>query len=264
VSATQAGLRRARRCIAAGVIGAGVLSGCAGAASPVSPERVGVGRYGRAPGMPIGTGGALDTLEPLEPPPPEVVDAPDSEPPAPAASPSRVPCTGCVELNVDVDDINQRDEFAFELDGSRVTKVTWTIRVNFNSDQLAVQPFVDGKYGKYTALHVNTFPLGAPVPVEQAYDGKAHAIGLVVGSSGAWTGDQTMSVFVDSVRVEGQPGLEKTFADGAEGLAPRTHQHGSKLVVHAEAPAEPARPSPAKSSTGSDRAHEAERRRQRL
>jgi hypothetical protein len=91
------------------------------------------------------------------------------------------------------------------------------------------------------------------VPVEQVFDGKAHAIGLVVGSSGAWTGDQTMSVFVDSVRVEGKPGFEKTFAEGAEGLAPRTHQHDPKLVVHPETPADPGpagTESPAETDTG--------------
>jgi hypothetical protein len=226
--------------IGACAIGPTALGGCAAdAAARPSPASVAVGRYGRPPGMPIGGGAADAAVEPPEPPPPEIVAEHDSEAPVVAATAAGAPCTGCVELNVDVDDINQRDEFALDVGGVRVTKVTWTIRVNFNSDQLAVQPFIDGKYGKYTSLHVNTFPLGAPVAVEQVYEGKAREIGLVVGSSGAWTGNQTMSVFLDSVRVEGKPGFEKTFAGGAEGLAPRTHQHRAKLVVHAEAPADP-------------------------
>jgi len=45
-----------------------------------------------------------------------------------------------VELNVYVNDINQRDQFGFALDGLRVSRVVWTLLVNFNSDQLAVQP----------------------------------------------------------------------------------------------------------------------------
>jgi hypothetical protein len=236
--------------IGAGVIVAAVVGGCAtDAASHARSGRVGVSHYGRPPGMPIGAGGAAETLDPLEPPPAEVIADGDSEsPPAAGGVTPGVPCSGCVELNVYVDDINQRDEFAFQIDGSWVSKVIWTLRVNFNSDQLAVQPFIDGKYGKYTSLHVNTFPLGAPVQVEQAHEGKAHAIGLVVGSSGAWTGDQTMSVFVDSVRVEGKPGLEKTFAAGLEGLAPRTHQHAPQLVLHPAAPDSPG-PSSAESPT---------------
>jgi hypothetical protein len=154
---------------------------------------------------------------------------------APTASfTASVPCAGCVELEVDVNDINQRDEFAFGLDGSRITRVVWTILVTFNSDQLAVQPFVDGKHGKYTALHVNTFPLRTPVEVEQEFKGKAKTVGLVVGSSGAWTGNQTMSVFVDSVRVEGAHPSTRSFATGTEGLEPRTHTHHPNVVFHPE------------------------------
>jgi len=64
--------------------------------------------------------------------------------------PSTVPCSGRVELNVDVDDIDQRDEFVFDAGGVRVKRVVWTILVSFNSDQLAVQPLVEGKRGEYT------------------------------------------------------------------------------------------------------------------
>jgi hypothetical protein len=220
--------------------------GCAsGAASQAdTPAPTGVGHFKRPRGMPIGadpSAAAVDprsgvTVDALDPPPAEVMA---SDVGLSAASEARsaglaasVPCTGCLELNVYVNDINQRDEFAFAANGARVARVVWTIRVNFNSDQLAVQPFIDDQRGKYTSLHVNTFPLGEPVEIEQPFKGKADAVGLIVGSSGAWTGDQTMSVFVDSVSVEGPQGFTKTFARGDEGLAPRTHNHHPKTVPH--------------------------------
>jgi len=226
----------------AGVLVLGACSADAGARAASAPT-AGVGHYRRPPGMPIGTGsGAVPLAEPEAEPDDDAASAADltnnsdlaiPKFAAPAgAAPSGVPCTGCVELDVDVDDINQRDEFVFAAESTPVTRVTWTIRVNFNSDQLAVQPFIDTKYGKYTNLHVNTFPLGAPVAVEQEFDGRPQTIGLVVGSSGAWTGNQTMSVFVDSVSIEGSPSRTLSFESSAEGLAPRTHAHRPKLVLH--------------------------------
>jgi hypothetical protein len=182
--------------------------------------------------MPIGTGASGGEL--VEPPPASDnsdLAIPEYAPPVAAPAPP-VPCTGCVELAAYVNDINQRDEFAFGAAGSPVTRVVWTIRVNFNSDQLAVQPFVDDVYGKYTNLHVNTFPLATPVEVVQDVERNAQAIGLVIGSSGAWTGDQVMSVFVDSVRVEGARPFEKAFATGPEGLEPRTARRQPRLVWH--------------------------------
>jgi hypothetical protein len=216
------------------------------ARSPAEPA-TGVGHFHRAPGMPIGTGASGDELDDAEaaagdelaPSAAELTHNADlaiphfAAPPA-GAAPAPVPCTACVELNVDVDDINQRDEFAFAAGGTPVERVVWTIRVNFNSDQLAVQPFIDTKYGKYTNLHVNTFPLGAAVPVEQPFSGRAQTIGLVVGSSDAWTGNQTMSVFVDSVSIEGSPSRILSFEHDAEGLAPRTSAHNPQLVLHPE------------------------------
>ena len=186
--------------------------------------------------MPIGTRGNFDE-GPAAVPPPEVMDntdlsIPAFEPTSGVPQAPAVPCTGCVELKVDVDDINQRDEFVFEAGGVNVTRVVWTILVSFNSDQLAVQPLVDDKRGKYTSLHVNTFPLGTPVEVAQDFKGRAHSIGLSVGSSGAWTGNQTMSVFVDSVRVEGPAAFSKSFETSDDGLAPRTQAHHPRLVVH--------------------------------
>ncbi|MEO8178537.1 MAG: hypothetical protein ABI895_06865 [Deltaproteobacteria bacterium] len=208
----------------------------------LAPPRVaaatGVGHFQRPPGMPIGTRGQLDEGEAAVPPP-EVTQNADLTLPAFEAAPAvpvaaSPPCSGCVELNVDVNDINQRDEFVFDAGGVRVTRVVWTILVSFNSDQLAVQPLVDDKRGKYTSLHVNTFPLGKPVEVTQDFKGKAHSIGLIVGSSGAWTGNQTMSVFVDSLRVEGPAGFTKSFDASDEGLAPRTHAHQPRVVAHPE------------------------------
>jgi hypothetical protein len=202
---------------------------------PVAPA-AGVGHFQRPAGMPIGTRGTLDEGAAAVPPP-EVTDNTDLTIPAFRATsgvpvPAPLPCSGCVELNVDVNDINQRDEFVFDAGGVRVTRVVWTILVNFNSDQLAVQPLVDDKRGKYTSLHVNTFPLGKPVEVAQDFKGKAHSIGLIVGSSGAWTGNQTMSVFVDSVRVEGPAGFSRSFDASDEGFAPRTHAHQPRVVAH--------------------------------
>jgi hypothetical protein len=206
-----------------------------------------VGRARRPLGMPIGTGaaggalergeGAPTTVAALDTPPAEVTAGREaSAPPALAAATTAaaVPCAGCLELQVDVDDINQRDEFAFMTDGGPITRVVWTLRVNFNSDQLAVQPFVDTERGKYTALHVNTFPLGQPVEVVQDFKGKGRSVGLVVGSSGAWTGNQTMSVFIDSVSVEGLHGSTRSFATDAEGIAPRTSTRNPKIVIHPE------------------------------
>jgi hypothetical protein len=188
--------------------------------------------------MSIGSGasGSVDEGEAATPPEEVTANADlliPAFPGTPAApSRARAPCTGCVELNVDVSDINQRDEFAIDAGGARVTRVIWTILVNFNSDQLAVQPFVDGKYGKYSALHVNSFPLGKAVDLVQEVQGKAHTIGLAVGSSGAWTGNQTMSVFVDSLRVEGSRGFTRSFDTGAEGLAPKTARNHPRVVFH--------------------------------
>ncbi|HWO11484.1 MAG TPA: hypothetical protein VNN80_18445 [Polyangiaceae bacterium] len=212
-----------------------LLSAACGACGATQEGAPGVAHYDRPPGMPIGTGAAGGELE--EPAPAtdnadlaivqyQVAAAPEK--PAP-------PCAGCVELDVYVNDINQRDEFTFAAGDVPITRVVWTLRVTFNSDQLAVQPFVDDAYGKYTNLHVNTFPLGAPVEVEQVIARRAGVIGLVLGSSGAWTGDQIIGVFVDSVRVEGPRPFEKSFDAGPDGLAPRTDRRQPK-VIHYPAP----------------------------
>jgi hypothetical protein len=224
-----------RASLAASACGLLLFGACAGgAASRADAPSAGVADYDRPPGMPIGTGTGASGGE-LEAEPPRVSNNTDLAIPeyAPAApSTAAVPCSGCVELDVYVNDINQRDEFAVGVAGGPITRVVWTLLVNFNSDQLAVQPFVDDTYGKYTNLHVNGFPLGTPVQVEQDVARGARTIGLAVGSSGAWTGDQTMRVFVDSVRVEGPHPVALSFDTGADGLAPRTDQRQPKVVWH--------------------------------
>jgi len=207
-----------------------LLVGAAACGGPAGSVASGVSNYERPPGMPIGTGASGGELEP------PLLDNSDlaipERAPEPVVSAPPVPCGGCVELQVYVNDINQRDEFAVDLGGAAITRVVWTVRVNFNSDQLAVQPFVDDVYGKYTNLHVNTFPLAAPVEVAQEVARNAQVIGLVIGSSGAWTGDQRISVFVDAVRIEGRAATEKTFDLGPDGLAARTERRQPALVWH--------------------------------
>lgn len=229
---------------------AGAAPGCGGpggasqsGVQAPSEQAPGVRGFGRHPGMAIGTGADSRVRVPLD----ETMEAVPAElraaelpvpPPTPApASTEAPPCAGCVELQVDVSDINQRDEFALALGGIRVKRVSWTLLVSFNSDQLAVQPFVDGATGRYTPLHVNTFPLATAVTVVQELDGKAadaraQYVGLKVGSSGAWTGDQTMSVFVSELRIEGASTLHKLFEAGPEGLQPRTHSRNPRVVFH--------------------------------
>jgi hypothetical protein len=202
----------------------------------------GVRGFGRPPGMHIGTGGSAVAEAPQdevsEAVPPEARTGAELNIPYFDAAPARpsvaaAPCSGCLELQLDVSDINQRDEFAIALGGVQLTRVVWTVLVNFNSDQLAVQPFVDDVYGKYMSLHVNTFPLATAVEVVQDFEGEAAQwVGLKVGSSGAWTGNQTMSVFVNGLRIEGPGAVSRTFDIGAEGLAPRTQSRNPRLVFH--------------------------------
>jgi hypothetical protein len=55
----------------------------------------------------------------------------------------------------------------------------------------------------FTDLDANAFAINEPVQLVHEYAGTASTVGLAVGSSGAWTGDMTMSVFVDSVTLGG-------------------------------------------------------------
>jgi hypothetical protein len=146
--------------------------------------------------------------------------------------PSGPPCSGCAELNILVDDINQRDDFVFDAGGVNVTRVVWTILLPFNSDQLFVQPFVNGTYGTYTQLHANDFALNTPIELVHQFSGSAGTVGLAIGSSGAWTGDMTMSIFVDAVTLEGANGASRTFDNGLQGLANRTNAHNAAVQYH--------------------------------
>jgi hypothetical protein len=143
------------------------------------------------------------------------------------------PCSGCVELNVDVNDINQRATFAFDGGGATVTRVVWTIIVPFNSDQLFVQPFVDSSYGTYTDLDANAFAVDTPVQLVHQYSGPASTVGIAVGSSGAWTGNMTLSVFIDSVMLEGaDPSASRTFEVDQGGFVAGANSQNPKIVYH--------------------------------
>lgn len=211
-----------------------MLGACAHA--PASESTTGIAHYGRPRGMPIGTGhGQLDDSDGT--PPPEVTgNAALPIPKYALAPPPPPPCSGCVELSVYLNDINQRDEFAFDAGGAAVTRVVWTLLVNLNSDQLAVQPFVNERKGKYTEIDANAFPLGKPVELVQEFEGTARRIGLIVASSGAWTGDQRVSVFVDAVRAEGPRGFQKTFDSSSEGFTARTQAREPRVEFHEASP----------------------------
>jgi hypothetical protein len=230
-------------------------SGAANEANPGSPNGsggsgtiTGVANFNRPAGMAIGTGASGPRLDPGEGEPeaggsgglpvvppeekPADIEIPDFETPPPPAAP---PCSGCVELNVLVNDINQRDDFVFSAGGVGVTQVVWHLIIPFNSDQLFVQPFVDSAYGTFTDLDANAFPVGMPATVTQTLAASVNAnnIGLAVGSSGAWTGNMTMSVFVDAVTIAGAgAAASRSFDAGLEGLATRTSAHSPAVVYH--------------------------------
>jgi hypothetical protein len=189
-----------------------------GATGPVTPGSAGpppapAPGGGAAPGEPPGAS------EELEIP---VFEAPADEP----------PCSGCIELNMLVNDINQRDDFVFDAGGVNVTRVIWTIVVPFNSDQLFVQPFVDQSFGTYTDLDANAFALDTPVQLVHEYSGTANGVGIAIGSSGAWTGNMTMSLFIESVTLEGADGASRSFDAGVEGFAARTTTNSPQVVYH--------------------------------
>ncbi len=207
--------------------------------NPTAPR---VANYDRAAGMSIGQGaggpGSEEDALPSEiapsaggsgNPPDDgeieipVFEGPDETPP---------PCSGCVELNMDVNDINQRDDFVFNAGASGVTRVVWSLIIPFNSDQLFVQPFVDSSYGTYTDLDANAFAVGTPFQLVHQFTGTANTVGLAIGSAGAWTGDMRMAVYVDSVTLEGAATGSRTFDVSAEGFAARSASRNPGLVHH--------------------------------
>lgn len=199
----------------------------------------GVADFDRPLGMPIGQGAASAEAAPAVAPTPvgdtDVAEV-DLEIPALPPPEELAPCSGCVELNVDVNDINQRDSFVFSPGTVNVTRVVWTLVVPFNSDQLFVQPFVDNVYGTFTDLDANAFAVDTPVQLVHEYSGPASTVGLAVGSSGAWTGNMTMAVFVDSVTLEGaDPAASRSFDADVGGLVVGSNAHNPQIVHHPEA-----------------------------
>jgi hypothetical protein len=199
----------------------------------------GVDNFNRPAGMPIGRGNGTGATEgnlsgapvvPSQADDDDEIEIPVFEDPNADQAP---PCAGCIELNVDVNDINQRDDFGFSAGGVNVTRVVWTIIVPFNSDQLFVQPFVDATYGTYTDLDANAFAIDTPIRLVHEFSGTANTVGLALGSAGAWTGNMTMSVYVDSVTLEGAAAsASRTFDADAQGMATRTSAHNPKVVFH--------------------------------
>lgn len=228
-----------------GGMGPGTFDGAApadpsgGTMLPPADPAPGVSNYERPLGMPIGQaapeeGDIEPSAEGTEATPGDDSEAgEDIEIPVFTPMEEAPPCNGCVELNVDVNDINQRDNFVFSGDNANVTRVVWTIIVPFNSDQLFVQPFVDNNYGTFTDLDANAFAIDTPVQLVHEYSGPASTVGLAIGSSGAWTGNMTMSVYVDSVTLEGaDPSASRTFDADAQGLVVGSYAHNPKIVYH--------------------------------
>jgi len=197
--------------------------------------------FGRAPGMPIGTGVPDDTggdeddgtssPVPSEPAP----DSDDIAIPVFEAMPAPrvIPCTGCVELSAILDDINQRSDFTFNVGGVQATRVVWTLLLSFNSDQLFIRSIVDSSEGPYTSMSANVFgALNTPVQFVHPFAGTATNVGIAFGSQGAWTGEQRISVFVDSVTFEGPNGTTRTFDADAGGFAARGTERQPMVQFH--------------------------------
>lgn len=194
--------------------------------------------YGRPPGMSIGTGTS-------DPPDEEDEETTTPAPQAPAMAPDEleipmfetpitpvVPCAGCVELSAIVDDINQRSQFTFNAGGVQVTRVVWTILLPFNSDQLFIRSIVNGSDGPYTFMSANVFSqLNTPLEFEHTFTGTANTLGIALGSAGAWTGDQRVSVFVDSVTLEGA-NVTYTFDGNAQGFAAQGTERQPMVQLH--------------------------------
>jgi hypothetical protein len=196
---------------------------------------VSIDGFGRPRGMGIGTT-PDDTGEPPVAPAVPSEPAPDSDdleiPMFEGPPPLMIPCSGCVELSAIVDDINQRSQFTFNAGGVMATRVVWTILLPFNSDQLFVRSIVNGSDGAYTFMSANVFPeLNTPTELAQDVAGTINTVGLAFGSAGAWTGDQRISVFVDSVRFEGS-NTTRTFDTGAEGFAAQGTERQPMVQFH--------------------------------
>ncbi|HKO92013.1 MAG TPA: hypothetical protein VJU61_12710 [Polyangiaceae bacterium] len=194
--------------------------------------------FGRAPGMAIGQGPGDDEGDDGETTPPLPLDPAASDPddveiPVFETPPEvLIPCTGCVELSAVIDDINQRSDFTFNAGGVAITGVTWTLLIPFNSDQLFIRSFVNGTDGAYTPIPANSFAINTPVQFVQQINTTATTVGFALGSAGAWTGDQRISVFIDAVTLTGAPAASKTFDTDAGGITPRTTERSPSVVFH--------------------------------
>jgi len=200
---------------------------------------VAIDGFGRAPGMAIGQGAGDEEVEDGEtntpPLAPAASDPDDVEIPVFETPPPEVvaPCSGCVELSAVIDDINQRSDFSFNAGGVAITGVTWTLLIPFNSDQLFMRSFVNGSDGTYTFMSANLFPaLNTRVQFVQQINATATTVGFAIGSAGAWTGDQRISIFIDSVTLEGAPNAGKTFDTDAGGITPRSTERSPSVVFH--------------------------------
>jgi hypothetical protein len=207
------------------------------AATPLDP----IDGFGRPAGMGIGNA-AQDEAErddvdpdPADPTPldpatdSDDVEIPTFETPPPVTA---VPCTGCVQLSAIVDDINQRSQFNFNVGGVQATRVVWTILLPFNSDQLFIRSVVNGSDGPYTFMSANVFgALNTPVQLVHEFSGNATTAGIALGSAGAWTGDQRVSVFIDSVTFEGS-GTTRTFDADAGGFSAQGTERQPLVEFH--------------------------------
>ncbi len=217
--------------------GQGAPSGAGAAGAPAGS--VGVAGYDRPPGMLIGRGmaaggeggdgmgGSSTTGED-----PTDIEVPLFEPTPPALE--GPPCSGCIEISAVIDDPNQSNDFAIDVGGVQVTRVVWSILIPFNSDQLFIRSVVDGNDGAYTMLSANNFKdLNTPVEFVHAFSGTANRVGLRIGSAGAWTGNQRMSIFVDSVTLEGAAAsANRTFDVDAQGMSSRTAERDPMVLFH--------------------------------
>jgi len=212
-----------------------------GSANGMAAKPVVIEGFGRPPGMAIGNGAPDDPggdddgpamAPPTTPAPSDsddiVIPVFDDTPPPPV-----IPCSGCVELSAILDDINQRSDFTFNVGGVPATRVVWTLLFNFNSDQLFIRSVVDSSEGPYTSMSANVFgALNTPVQFVHPFTGTANNVGIAFGSQGAWTGDQRISVFVDSVTLEGPNGVTRTFDADAGGFAPRGTERQPLVQFH--------------------------------
>jgi hypothetical protein len=227
---------------AAGAAGAAGDGGAAGAAGTGGSGTGGSGTGGSGTGG-SGTGGTSSGTGGTSAEDPDAGDGDASTADGGDAGPP--PCTGCVELRVDLDDNNQLAFFQTQFgsaDLSGVT-VTFSIRALSLSDQLTASPFAtDGTTeggsdftlgNAFTQLNAGNGFDDTETFVDVALDidalGVADAefdptdviaLGVQFGSAGAFGTDPATEVLLlDSVTFDGGPLDDITFTDDEEGFA---------------------------------------------